>query len=63
MFILMGVCMTYENAAVRKIDISQGIGINKTNASKECMFCHYWYLKDVGFDLLNHMFVTNATIY
>ena len=55
--------MTYENAAVRKIDISQGIGINKTNASKECMFCHYWYLKDVGFDLLNHMFVINATIY
>ena len=25
-----------------KIDISEGIGINKTNASKECDVCHYW---------------------
>ena len=27
-----------------KIDISEGIDINKTNKSKECMLCHYWYL-------------------
>ena len=26
-----------------KIDIKEGIDINKTNKSKECMFCHYWY--------------------
>ena len=26
-----------------KIDISEGIDLNKTNKSKECMFCHYWY--------------------
>ena len=26
-----------------KIEISEGIGINKTNASKECDICHYWY--------------------
>ena len=32
-----------------KIDISEGIDIDKTNPSKECMICHYWYLKDVGF--------------
>ena len=32
-----------------RIDISGGIGIIKTNASKECKICHYWYLKDVGF--------------
>ena len=26
-----------------KIDIKEGIGINKTNKSTGCMFCHYWY--------------------
>ena len=26
-----------------RIDISVGIDINKTNASKECDICHYWY--------------------
>ena len=26
-----------------KIDISEGIEINKTNALKECGICHYWY--------------------
>ena len=24
-----------------RIDISEGIDINKTNKSKECMLCHY----------------------
>ena len=32
-----------------KIDISEGIDINKTNASRECKICHYWYFKDTGF--------------
>ena len=32
-----------------KIDISEGIDVNKTNLSKECDICHYWYLKDSGF--------------
>ena len=27
-----------------RIDISEGIDINKTNASKECDICHCWYL-------------------
>ena len=31
------------------IDISEGIDINKRNASKECKICHYWYFKDIGF--------------
>ena len=26
-----------------KIDITEGIDLNKTNKSRECMFCHYWY--------------------
>ena len=32
-----------------RIDISEGIDINKMSASKECDFCHYWYFKDLGF--------------
>ena len=26
-----------------RINISEGIDLNKTNKSKECMLCHYWY--------------------
>ena len=25
------------------IDITKGIDINKTSASKKCKICHYWY--------------------
>ena len=32
-----------------RIDISEGIDVNKTNASKECDICHYWYFKNIGF--------------
>ena len=32
-----------------RINISEGIDINKTNASKECKICHYCYFKDIGF--------------
>ena len=32
-----------------KINVSKGINVNKTSASKECELCHYWFLKDVGF--------------
>ena len=33
-----------------KIDILEGIYINKTNASKECDICHYWYFLDKNFN-------------
>ena len=26
-----------------RIDMSEGIDLNKTNKSKECKLCHYWY--------------------
>ena len=26
-----------------KIDVTEGIDVGKTNKSRECMFCHYWY--------------------
>ena len=32
-----------------RIDISEGIDIKKTNSSKECKICPYWYFKDIGF--------------
>ena len=33
-----------------RIDISEGIDINKTNSSKECDICHYWYFLDKNFN-------------
>ena len=32
-----------------RIDILKGIDVNKTNMSKECDICQYWYFKDIGF--------------
>ena len=32
-----------------RIDISEEIDFGKTNMSVECMICHYWYFKDIGF--------------
>ena len=32
-----------------RTDISKGIDVNKTNLSKECDICHYWYFKDICF--------------
>ena len=32
-----------------RIDISEGIDINKTNLSKECDICYYWYFKNTCF--------------
>ena len=30
-----------------RIDISEGIDVNKTTLSKECDICHYCYFKDI----------------
>ena len=32
-----------------KIDISEGIDADKTNESRECKFCHYWYFLNKNF--------------
>ena len=39
----------------QKTDVSEGIGVNKTSASKECELCHYWFLKDIGFKFEEHV--------
>ena len=38
-----------------RIDISERIDINKTNASKECIICHYWNFKGIGFKYEPHL--------
>ena len=32
-----------------RIDVSEGIDVNKTSASKECDVCHYWYFLNYSF--------------
>ena len=32
-----------------RIDVSEGIDVNKTSKSKECNVCHYWYVLNKGF--------------
>ena len=32
-----------------RIDISDGIDVDMSNKSKECMLCHYWYFLNKNF--------------
>ena len=32
-----------------RINISDGIDVNKSDESKECTLCHYWYFLDKSF--------------
>ena len=32
-----------------RIDISEGTDVDKTNKSKECKLCHYWYFLNKNF--------------
>ena len=32
-----------------RIDVTEGIDVNKTTESKECNICHYWYFLNKGF--------------
>ena len=38
-----------------RIDVSEGIDVNKTSLSKECELCQYCYFKDVGFKFEPHV--------
>ena len=44
-----------------RIDISEGIDVNKRNLSKECDICHYWYLK-IPVLSMNHIFAMAVMI-
>ena len=39
----------------KRIDISEGIDVSRKSSSKECMLCHYWYLRNVGFRFEPHV--------
>ena len=38
-----------------KINVSEGIDVNKASASKECELCHYCFFKDIGFKFEEHV--------
>ena len=44
-----------------RIDISEGIDVNKTNLSKECDICHYSYFKILVINM-NLIFVMDVMI-
>ena len=33
-----------------RIDISEGIDVNKTNSSRECNLYHYYFFLDINFN-------------
>ena len=37
-----------------KIDVSEGIDVNKRIESEKCELCHYWFFKDAGFKFEKH---------
>ena len=39
-----------------KSDVSERNDINKTSTSKDCMLCHYWSFRDVGFKFEPHVY-------
>ena len=39
----------------QKIDVSEGIDINKTSASKECELYHCYFFKDIEFKYEEHV--------
>ena len=41
--------------AYERIDILEGIDVNKTSLSKECDICHYCYFKDIGFKFESYL--------
>ena len=46
-----------------KIHASEGIDVNKTNASKECELCSHWFFKDIRFKIEENLFVIDVMIY
>ena len=38
-----------------RIEVSKGIGVNKTSESKECDIFHYWDFLDKGFNFQPHV--------
>ena len=45
----MNVFMNYKMLEYDRIDISEGIDVDVTNKSKECVLCHYLFFLDKKF--------------
>ena len=41
--------MKYKILEYDRMDVSEGIDVNETSASKYYDICHFWYFKDIGF--------------
>ena len=50
------VWVTVKMLRYEKISASDGVYVIKTSASKECILCHYWWFKDVGFKFEPHVY-------
>ena len=38
-----------------RIDVSEGTDPDRSNKSKTCMICHYWYFEDIGYRYEPHV--------
>ena len=45
----MSFCINYKYYSMIELTFPKRIDTNKTNASKECDICHYWYFLDKVF--------------
>ena len=39
-----------------RIDISEGVDMDKTNKSRECDICNYWYFLDKNFNYEKYLY-------
>ena len=51
----MNVCLSHEMLQKERIKVSKVININKSNKSKQCIICHYWYFKNIGYKFEPHV--------
>ena len=38
-----------------RIDLSEGIDVNKTSNTRKCSFCHYYYFLDIHFNYQKYL--------
>ena len=38
-----------------RIDLDEGIDVNKTSSSRECWLCHFWYFLDKNFNYQKYL--------
>ena len=50
----MNVCIL-QMLYLDRVDVSEGIDVNKTSESQECDICHCWYFLNKGFKFQPHV--------